>query len=130
MDLNDLSQEIYQENLQKGFDVAKENKGQSLMLIVSELSEALEADRKSHKALSFDELYRYCELYKKDGCGEEWSFKTAFEECIKNSFEDKIVDAIIRLFALCGALNIDIEKHIELKRKYNKLRPYKHNKKY
>lgn len=130
MKLNELCKEIYNENLEKGFDVAKDNIGQVLMLIVSEVSEALEADRKSHKALSFEELYRYYELYKKDGGGEEWSFKTAFEDCIKNSFEDEIADAIIRLFDLCGALNIDIEKHIRLKRKYNKLRPHKHDKKY
>jgi len=130
MKLNELCKEIYNENLEKGFNVAEDNIGQVLMLIVSELSEALEADRKSHKSLSFEELDKHCDIYKKDGYEEEWGFRTAFEGCIKNSFEDEIADAIIRLFDLCGALDIDIEKHIELKRKYNKLRPYKHGKKY
>ena len=53
MKLNELCKEIYNENLEKGFNVAEDNIGQVLMLIVSELSEALEADRKSHKSLSF-----------------------------------------------------------------------------
>ena len=67
MKLNELCKEIYNENLEKGFNVAEDNIGQVLMLIVSELSEALEADRKSHKSLSFEELDKHCDIYKKDG---------------------------------------------------------------
>ena len=94
------------------------------MLVVSELSEALEADRKSkHAYLSafyFREEDRLCDEH----------FRLDFEELIKDSFEDEIADAMIRLFDLCGALKIDIDNHIELKIRYNSFRPYKHEKKY
>lgn len=37
---------------------------------------------------------------------------------------------MIRLFDLCGYMDIDIEKHIDLKLKYNQGRPNKHGKNY
>ena len=40
----------------------------------------------------------------------------------------EVADVAIRLFDLCGGMNIDLEKHIELKMKYNSLRGYKHGK--
>ena len=55
-------------------------------------------------------------------------WKSLFEEKIKSSFEDEVADVAIRLFDLCGGMNIDLEKHIELKMKYNSLRGYKHGK--
>lgn len=57
-------------------------------------------------------------------------FKQAYEKYIHNSFEDEITDAIIILFGICGKFNIDLEKHIELKMKYNETREYKHGKRY
>lgn len=38
--LNELSKQIYEGNKLRGFDVSKENIGQTLMLVVSELAEA------------------------------------------------------------------------------------------
>jgi NTP pyrophosphatase (non-canonical NTP hydrolase) len=58
----------------------------------------------------------------------DWKHK--FEENVKSSFEDEVADVAIRLFDLCGGLKIDLEKHIELKMKYNSLRGYKHGKKF
>jgi NTP pyrophosphatase (non-canonical NTP hydrolase) len=59
---------------------------------------------------------------------EPW--KAGFEKAVKSSFEDEIADVAIRLFDLCGGMGIDLEKHIEMKMKYNSLRPYKHGKKF
>lgn len=123
-DLNELSQQIYEGNKQRGFNVAKENVGQTLMLVVSELAEALEADRKNKHA-EMDAFEFRSEDRK---CSED--FKCDFKELIKDSFEDEIADAIIRLFDLCGGLNIDIERHIKLKLEYNETREYKHGKLY
>ena len=135
MKLNELCKEIYNENLEKGFNVAEDNIGQVLMLIVSELSEALEADRKDKNANlnAFFESYHFelSKAQKNEGnVDEALIFKTLFEKYIKDTFQDEIADSIIRLFDFCGALIIDIETHIALKRKYNGLRPYKHDKKY
>ena len=126
--LNDFCKEVFEANKIKGFDVSKENIGQTLMLVVSELSEALEAHRKGYSANRefFDiEKETYSEFKP-----EYQRFKEAFETNIKDTFEDEIADAAIRIFDLCGGLGIDIDWHIKHKRRYNSLRPYKHGKAY
>lgn len=126
--LNELSKQIYKENKLRGFDVAKDNTGQVLMLVVSELAEALEADRKNRYAGLVQFKQDMLEMNEFD---DENTFrKLAFEHNIKDTFQDEIADAFIRLFDLCGGYDIDIEKHIELKRKYNSTREFKHGKKY
>jgi len=121
--LNKASKEIYEANKLKGFDVAESNIGQTLMLIVSEVAEAMEADRKSKHADIRRCLFN-CESQQVHG--DLLTFKDSFEISIKDTFEDEIADIAIRLFDLCGAFKIDIEKHIDLKLKYNSLREYKH----
>lgn len=117
---------------EKGFWDTERNVSEMLMLIVSELAEAQEALRKDHfaKPLTTASLAHDLELLKTDEEFElnisEW--KESFEQHIKSSFEDEIADVAIRLFDLCGGLNIDLEKHIELKMKYNSMRGYKHGK--
>lgn len=54
------------------------------------------------------------------------NFKIAFETYVKDSIQDELADAIIRLLAFCGENNIDIEKHVELKHQYNQLRGFKY----
>ena len=48
--LNELSEEIYQNNKEKGFWDNKRNVGEMLMLVTSELGEAMEAHRKGRFA--------------------------------------------------------------------------------
>ena len=61
---------------------------------------------------------------------EPISEQEAFEHCIKDSFEDEITDAVIRLFDLAAGLNINLDKHIEAKLAYNRSRDRFHGKKY
>jgi len=121
--LNDLSKQIYEWNKLRGFDVSKENIGQTLMLIVSELAEALEADRKArHASLNAFNLLSTQESIS--------TFTNAFEMYIKDTFEDEMADTFIRLMDSIGAFGIDLERHVELKLKYNSLREFKHGKAY
>ena len=41
-------------------------------------------------------------------------------------FADELADVLIRVFDLCGYLNIDLEKALKEKMKYNETRPYRH----
>ena len=118
---NELAQKIHKNAKEKGFWDREHNVGEKLMLVTSELSEALEADRKSKKA----DLQEY---YKQINFGVDK--KEAFESSIKDTFEDEIIDAIIRLFDLCGGMGININEHIELKMSYNKDRERLHSKNY
>jgi len=118
----------------KGFWEGERNKPEMLMLVVSELAEALEALRKDHYADQdvVESLSHDIELDRTD---EEFmlkaiNWKTSFEQGVKSSFEDEIADVAIRLFDLCGGLGVDLEKHIEMKMKYNSMRGYKHGKKF
>ncbi len=118
----------------KGFWEGERNKPEMLMLVVSELAEALEALRKDDYADQdvVESLSHDLELDRTD---EEFllkaiNWKTSFEQGVKSSFEDEIADVAIRLFDLCGGLGVDLEKHIEMKMKYNSMRGYKHGKKF
>lgn len=119
--LNELSKGIHEMNVKKGFYENKKEIGTMLMLIVSELSEALEADR----------INKHADLQNFIDCKNMSNDEVfAFKSTIKDTFEDEIADSIIRLFDLCGYLNIDIDTHIKLKLDYNKTRENKHGKNY
>lgn len=124
--LNESANIIFENNKAKGFWDEERNKGELLMLVVSELGEAMEAIRKDRYANThyLDEML---------ATGHDWknstfSFSSAFEKSVKDTFEDEIADAIIRLLDMSAGLGIDIEKHINLKVNYNTTRPLKHGK--
>ncbi len=132
MELNKLSKEIYKRNKAKGFHDGKKNIGEMLCLIHAEISEALEADREG----------KYCEFGNKHWIingrtlkenlvdFDDIQFITLFKQCVKDTFEDELVDVFIRVLDLAGYLNIDFEAHLNAKMRYNKLRIHKHGKKY
>jgi NTP pyrophosphatase (non-canonical NTP hydrolase) len=130
--MKDLIKRAHGTAKEKGFWDTERNVSEMLMLIVSEVAEAQEALRKNHYANQevVNSLAQDLELDKTD---EEFLLKTLvwkgkFEDNIKSTFQDEIADVAIRLFDLCGGLNIDLQKHIELKMKYNSMRGYKHGK--
>ena len=106
----------------KGFYDKETSLGEKLMLIVSELGEAIEADRKKRSA----DLQAYREAVVNQGVPRQ----TAFERHVKDSLADELADAVIRLLDLCAHLGIDIAEHVMLKTEYNAGRPRLHGKKY
>lgn len=92
---------------------------QKLMLIVSELGESLESIRNNKLLSKLDKNI--------DNLTDE-DFIKYFKSNIKDTLEDELADVFIRLGDLCGKFDIDIEKHIELKQRYNETRDKMHGK--
>ena len=124
--LNELASVIHNNARAKGFYDAPFNTAEKLMLIVSELSEALERDREPGNAAPVPNLM----LDAVDSWGDPIKFAMHFKTNIKDTFGDEMADAIIRILDLCAAKNINIDRHIKLKMRYNATRPHMHGKKY
>lgn len=113
--LNELANEIHDNATEKGFWDVRLSFAELIMLVVTELAEAVEADR---------------EDFWWDG-GNPLNHNTeTFGRLIKNSCQDEISDAMIRLLDICGAYGIDIDSHIRAKMNYNSQRERLHGKRY
>ncbi len=135
MNLNVLAAEIHKNNVEKGFYDEPKNTGEMIALMHSELSEALEADRKERYFKPGGYAFKYVELYDLSSLpeGTERSTKAgkeAFELTTKDTMEDEMADALIRILDFCAFKKIDIDWHVKQKVWYNTLRPHKHGKKY
>ena len=140
--LNEACIEQHKAVTKKGFVSCMEQLPRLLMLTVSELGEALEADRKDRRANieAFQKALptRYAtkdysfHRIDPDMTPEEIEerYKKDFEKYMKDTLEDELADAFLRLMDICGIEGIDIETHILAKAAYNELRPAKHGKKY
>lgn len=117
--LNKMADTVYRNNVSKGFWDNERNTGETLMLIVTELAEALEAHRKGMTAMPPMDIPEGATVSKED-----------FERFYKDTYEDEIADALIRIFDLCGGTGIDLEWHVSQKVNYNKQRPRLHGKQY
>lgn len=126
--LNELAKEIHQGNVEKGFWDKDRSFAETCMLIVSELSEAVEADRNaSYTKFKNEKLKDVFPNGLEDG--NIYNIEI-FKIRVKDTVEDEIADTFIRLLDLCGRMDIDIESHILLKLQYNKTRPRLHGKTY
>ena len=108
MDLNELRDRAYKTACEHGFHNEELSNEHYLCLIISELMEAVEADRKGRlgkkcKSRFEMEYNRYPALVE-----EEMRFKCSFEKHIKDTLPDELADATIRLLDLCGLRKIDI----------------------
>lgn len=131
MDIKEISKQINENAHAKGFWDKGVDVPEKLMLIVSEVSEAMEADRIDKRA----NINGFYSDMKNAGIGKDLSFKSRFEQVefersfeatIKNSLEDELADAAIRIFDLATEMGIDLSWHIDHKVKYNANRPVMH----
>lgn len=94
--LNILSKKVHQNAKHKGFWDKPRNYGELFMLIVSELGEAIEADRKGrHSSLPDFEK-------------SDLNFGQAFEKHVKDTFQDEIADVAIRLLDYARSEQMEI----------------------
>jgi NTP pyrophosphatase (non-canonical NTP hydrolase) len=123
--IRELQNKAFGNALQHGFHHKEQSLGELLCLIHSELSEALEADRNGRRA----DLKRYQQILEKSPHSPKKQ-QAAFESLVKDTVEDELADAMIRIADLAGYLGIDLEAHVKAKMKYNKKRPRLHGKAY
>ena len=121
----ELQQIIHDNAKAKGFydSTQSNNVSEKLMLIVSEIAEAQEADRKNHHC-------KVGNLEYANALSTGEHFKEYFELNIKNSFGDELADAMIRIMDLAEWKGISLEFHIEQKMRYNSMREKLHGKKH
>lgn len=117
--ISELSEQINENAHAKGFWDEGVDIPQKLMLIVSEVAEAMEADRKDrYSSRGFVDYISKVH--------DEAFNPIEFEVGIKDTYEDELADVAIRLFDLAKEQGINLQAHIELKMKYNATRPHMH----
>ena len=96
-----------------------------LLLTISEITESMESLRKPRRYDGTPELMEELLQQSKENPA---IFQMRFIHHVKDTFEDEIADAFIRLADLCKKMNIDIDSFIRMKMEFNSLRPAKHDK--
>src|SRR5574338_403285 len=102
MEIKQIAKEVNAIAHEKGFWDKGIDVPQKLMLIVSELAEAMEADR---TGLIADDVDTTKYLHMK--AMADSNFTTFFESWYKNTYEDELADVAIRLFDLAEEQGID-----------------------
>ena len=104
MNLTELCKTSHAVAVEKGWYEQERKLPELLMLVVSELAEALEDYRGGY------------------GCNETY-YEGQGKPC---GIPTEIADAVIRIGDLCGAFGIDLEKAVTEKMAYNLHRPHRH----
>lgn len=112
MNLNELRDRAYKNAVAHGWHEEDKSDQHWLCLVISEIMEATEADRKGKHADV--DTFKYViedDLRKRHLAGKEYeaSFIDNFREFIKDSVEDELADACIRLLDLAGLRGIEFD---------------------
>lgn len=108
-ELNALRDECYKIACEHGWHDEEHSERHFLCLVITELSEAVEADRKDRHAdlKSFNQSVETGYV----------PIATAFEGYIKDSVEDELADAAIRILDLAGSQDCDIGEAVTVRLK-------------
>ena len=109
--LNRLRDEAYATACNKGFHDRKHSDEHYLMLVITEIAEAVQADRKGLRADR--ERYDYAV-----DRGMYSDMEECFERYIKNSVEDELADIVIRLLDFCGMNGYSFDHRLITPEKY------------
>lgn len=134
MKLNDLTDRAHLNAKLKGFHDQKREFGTSLMLIVSELGEALEAHREGERYLIKLTPEEWQEATKLAAHGDSDGAFRYLCDRVKHQpvghWKEEIADTYIRLGDLCGEYRIDVERAVQDKMSINAKRAVRHGKQY
>lgn len=113
MNLNELRDKTYKIACEHGFHDTELSNKHFFCLIISELMEAVEADRRGKRANVdwFEKKIstsRICQGLDLD-IPKERGYEVAYNETIKGSIEEELADAVIHLLDLAGLRGISLE---------------------
>ena len=102
MGINEMKERAYDIACKHGWYEQKISNIHELMLVVSELGEAVNADRNG----------KYANRERFENVLKEFHvpFSYAFNQCIKDTVEDELADAAIRILSLAGLNSSDLEE--------------------
>lgn len=117
-----LAIQVYNNAKDKGFfDNDQLSRNHHIMLVIGELGEAIDAHRKNRRA-DVEAYHHHCHRLKReykeynyDASGLKEDLKTQFERYIKDTLEDELADAYIRLLCIWGAYfgDINLDNYLE-----------------
>jgi len=123
--INEMAREAHKNAVEHGFYEIVPSVPERLMLMVSELSEALEEFRDRNPAQYVVREESMCPQIESNKrmivSTSDWRPGEKPE-----GYGVELADCIIRILDTCAHLGIDIGKLIVKKHEYNKTRPYKH----
>lgn len=105
INLNELRDRAYNTACEHGFHNEELSNEHCFCLIISELMEAVEADRKGKRA----DRQSFKSSYEDEEPHDDVNFKYCFEKYIKDTIPDELSDAVIRLLDLAGLRGISLE---------------------
>lgn len=108
MNLSELRDKAYQCAVAHGWHETELSNEHCLCLVISELMEAVEADRKGIRAnvIAYEDLVRNTI---RPNLPEKECLNFIYERTIKGSVEEELADVCIRLLDLAGLRNIHVE---------------------
>lgn len=117
IDLNILRDRVYKTACEHGFHDQELSNEHGLCLVISELMEAVEADRNDNwnriaKVEQFKkrlEISRICQGLDPE-ISKERGYEITYNACTKGSIDEELADAVIRLLDLAGLRNLNLNR--------------------
>lgn len=106
-ELNALRDECYKISCEHGFHDEEHSERHYLCLVITELSEAVEADRKD----------RHANIAGFENAAKVYPIQRCFEGYIKDTVEDELADAAIRILDLAGLQSCNIGEVVTVRLK-------------
>lgn len=116
MNFDELAEEAFATAKAHGWHDTEQPDEHWLMLIITEIAEAVQADRKDKHAdvAKFKEYQTYYGTFLPSEEIRTIRFREDFEAYIKNSVEDELSDVVIRCLDLAGLRNIEFDYALKL----------------
>lgn len=109
-EMNELKADIYTTACEHGFHEQPHSVNYYLGLVISEVGECIDADRKGRNSIDVATMQNLEDCIAN---GNMSMFKALFEEKVKNTVFDELADIIIRLLDMvgCAYMNFDKDYH-------------------